>query len=94
MSEAGHLPSDVWETSFPLVEGIIRDYIDTGCKIAAAGTGTATTTDKAKQDAIHQIRWLHLAEPHLPTNDILNALLLAGWTAPESADADPRRESA
>ncbi len=45
-----------------------------------------TTANKAKQEVIHQVRWLHLAEPNLPTNDVLNALLLAGWTPPASSD--------
>jgi hypothetical protein len=86
MSELAQLPEDVWEASFPLVEGIIRDYIDTGCKTAAAGTGTVTETDQARQSAIYQIRHLHLAEPNLPTHAILSGLLLAGWTPPPTAD--------
>lgn len=60
-----------------VVEGIIRDYITVG--LATADSGMPDGLDKKTWEAcISQIKNLHLAEPHLPATQILNALALAG----------------
>lgn len=72
------------EAAGDLAAGIISDYIATGC--ATADSGTPDGRDAATWSAaIAQLRHLHLAEPHLPAQQILSALRLLGWTDPESS---------
>jgi hypothetical protein len=76
---------DATEAFQDVVEGIISDYIRTGCEIA--DTGAPDGLDgKTWTLAIRNVRWLHLAEPNLPASRILAALKLAGWTAPKHID--------
>ena len=74
------------EASADAVEGIIRDYVATGCKTADTGAPTGLDS-KTWSAAIKEVRHLHLAEPHLPAAQIIKALLLLGWSAPEPQDS-------
>lgn len=64
-----------------VVEGIISDYIHIGLKIANTGEPSGLDA-KTWEQCIYQIRHLHVAEPHLPAFEIMNALVLAGWSPP------------
>ena len=44
-----------------LVTDAIQEFINTGCAIASAGAGTWTAEEKAKQQAIKEMRYLHLS---------------------------------
>lgn len=66
-----------------LVQGIIRDWVATGAKLAHAGQGDLNDRERGFHDGVKNMQWSQLAEPWLITDKILNALKLAGWNPPE-----------
>ena len=75
------------EFATDVVEGIIRDYVNIGLNIADTGTPDRLDTETWER-CIYEIRHLHLSEPWLPAMTILNALQLAGWTPPDTAEPE------
>lgn len=68
-----------------LVQGIIKDWVGLGAKLAHAGRGDINDCERGFHDGVKNMQWSQLAEPWLITDKILNALKLAGWTAPEGS---------
>jgi hypothetical protein len=66
--------------SHELVQGIVKDWVKTAADTARTGSG-----QPAFDEAVNQMRHLHLAEPWLITSKIFDALKLAGWTAPQGS---------
>lgn len=65
-----------------MAEGMVREWV-----AAAAEATRDSQSDITAAEAIQRMQWLYLAEPHLIVKKILDALKLAGWTAPEGAIA-------
>lgn len=62
-----------------LVNDLIREWLDIGLNLTAAGTGTHTSEERAKQEAISEVRNLALAGwSYQLTPYILDALRRAG----------------
>jgi hypothetical protein len=64
--------------SHVLVEGMVKDWVKQAADATREGVSDLTASE-----AIQRMQWLYLAEPHLITKKILDALKLSGWTAPE-----------
>jgi hypothetical protein len=77
-------PIEAKGIAYDLAEGIIRDYVRTGCAIALCG-GRMNDFERGFAAGVDQVLHLHLAQPWLPAVEIINALELAGWQRP----ADP-----
>ena len=65
-----------------MVECMVREWV-----AAAAEATRDSQSDISAAEAIQRMQWLYLAEPNLIVKKILDALKLAGWTAPEGAIA-------
>jgi hypothetical protein len=68
--------------SHVLVEGVVKEWVKQAAEATREGAGDLTASE-----AIQRMQWLYLAEPHLITKKILDALKLSGWTAPEGVIA-------
>lgn len=68
--------------SHVLVQGIVKDWVKSAADTARTGSAIPDFVQ-----AVNQMQWLYLAEPHLITSKILDALKLSGWTAPEGVIA-------
>jgi|GEM_PF-4680636 len=78
-----------------LVQGIVKDWVALGAKIAHAGQGDLNDRERGFHDGVKNMQWLQLAEPWLITDKIFNALKLSGWTPPQGSISVtyPKRDS-
>lgn len=66
--------------SHELVQGIVKDWVKAAADATRENADTLTAAE-----AVQRMQWLYLAEPHLITEKIFNALKLSGWTAPDGS---------
>jgi hypothetical protein len=83
------------EIAVDIAERIVGNYVRAGTAIATCTVGNLNDWERGFAAGVDRIRHLHCAEPWLPAVEIIDTLLLAGWTPPADPgfDLDPRNVS-